>query len=50
MKVLGEEIDENDSDYIVRQPIVEMNVVKKDELKKYNRLYHREYYKKSFEC
>ena len=34
MKGLGQEIDENDSDYVVRQPIVEMNVVKKDELKK----------------
>ena len=25
MKVLGEEIDENDSHYVVKQPIVEMN-------------------------
>ena len=23
---LGQEIDENDADYVVRQPIVEMNV------------------------
>jgi hypothetical protein len=29
MKVLGEEIDENDSHYVVKQPIVEMNIVKK---------------------
>ena len=46
MKVLGEEIDEIVSDYVVKQPIVEMNIIKKDELKKYNRIYHREYYKK----
>ena len=46
MTVLGEEIDESDSHYVVKQPIVEMNIVKNDEFKTYNRLYHREYYKK----
>ena len=44
MSLLNREIDENG--YVVIRPMIEIDVDKKEDLKKYNRLFHREYYKK----
>lgn len=44
MSLLNREIDENG--YVIIKPLIEIDVDKKEDLKKYNRLYHREYYKK----
>ena len=41
---MNREIDENG--YVIIDPIIKMDIDKKEDLKKYNRLYHREYYRK----
>ena len=48
MSVKGREIDENG--YVIIEPLIQVDIDKKADLKKYNRYYHREYYKKFFEC
>ena len=44
MSVKNREIDENG--YVIIEPLIQVDVDKKADLKKYNRYYHREYYKK----
>ena len=44
MSVKGREIDENG--YVIIEPLIQVDIDKKADLKKYNRYYHREYYKK----
>ena len=41
---MNREIDENG--YVIIDPIIKMDIDKKEDLKKYNRMYHREYYRK----
>jgi hypothetical protein len=44
MSVKNREIDENG--YVIIEPLTQLNIDKKADLKTYNRYYHREYYKK----
>ena len=41
---MNREIDENG--YVIIEPIIKMDIDKKEDLKKYNMVYHREYYRK----
>ena len=44
MSVKNREIDDNG--YVIIEPLIQVDIDKKTDLKKYNRYYHREYYKK----
>ena len=44
MSFQGREIDENG--YVIFEPLIPMNNDKKTDIAKYNRVYHREYYRK----
>ena len=44
MSMKGREIDNND--YVIINPLIKMDVDKKMDVKKYNRIYHREYYRR----
>ena len=44
MSLKNREID-NDG-YVIIEPLIKVNVDKKTDVKKYNRIYHREYYKR----
>ena len=44
MSVKGREIDENG--YVIIEPLIQIDIDKNTDLNKYNRYYHREYYKK----
>ena len=44
MSVKNREIDENG--YVIIEPLIQIDIDKKTDLNKYNRYYHREYYKK----
>ena len=44
MTIADREIDEDG--YVIIEPIIRMDIDKKADTKKYNRVYHREYYRK----
>ena len=44
MSVKGREIDENG--YVIIEPMIQLDIDKKADVKKYNRYYHREYYRR----
>ena len=44
MSLKNREIDNNG--YVIIEPLIKVNVDKKMDIKKYNRIYHREYYKR----
>ena len=45
MSAITEREIDNDG-YVITEPLIKMDIDKKADVKKYNRVYHREYYRK----